>query len=456
MVANVAAVLVAVATGLFVMRGTEGTVPLPLIGLAGLLWLGALMVMRAGVLLIGWVALISFLEPAAADASPAGRVLVWALYVAPVVVMGVRSVFQLDKKSRRSWVDLFPAAFVAYVVLSTLLAPKLSEGQPGNVWKVVFLNVALGVVIYYFLVIGPGATVHRNAVLAALMVGGALQGLLGIVDVAAGWNLWHADSWRGQEGLTRAVSTLANPAVFGIYLGASIVIAVSVLAWGGPRSLRRLAVVTIVLATPALALTLTRGPILATIVVVTLLLALGRTRIVGWLMIGTAVATIALVLPRVQDTPLYQERVTEQQNVGFRLALQHLSIQLAEQKPAFGWGYGSFDTVKNGPTADISGLYAASVKTYTSHDTFLTMLVELGLVGICLFAIPFLVIGTTSVRRLRSGGADAWVRTASVAALGVCVLSAMTFDTRFFSVAIVLPWIFLGLARRPLATGEAA
>src|SRR6188472_914114 len=84
MVANVAAVLVAVATGLFVMRGTEGTVPLPLIGLAGLLWLGALLVMRAGVLLIGWVALISFLEPAAADASPAGRVLVWALYVAPV------------------------------------------------------------------------------------------------------------------------------------------------------------------------------------------------------------------------------------------------------------------------------------------------------------------------------------------------------------------------------------
>ena len=132
------------------------------------------------------------------------------------------------------------------------------------------------------------------------------------------------------------------------------------------------------------------------------------------------------------------------------------AIQLAEQKPALGWGYGSFDTVKNGPNADIEGVYAASVKLYTSHDTFLTMLVELGLVGVCLFAIPFLVVGTTSVRRMRSGGADAWVRSASVAALGVCVLSAMTFDTRFFSVAIVLPWIFLGLARRPLATGEAA
>ena len=86
---------------------------------------------------------------------------------------------------------------------------------------------------------------------------------------------------------------------------------------------------------------------------------------------------------------------------------------------------------------------------FTSHNTYLTMLVELGGIGLLLFASPFVVLAVAGVVRARRPTDDRWLIVAAVVSLGVVALSAMTFDLRFFSFAQVLTWILLALLARP-------
>ena len=85
----------------------------------------------------------------------------------------------------------------------------------------------------------------------------------------------------------------------------------------------------------------------------------------------------------------------------------------------------------------------------TSHDTFLTILVELGLVGVLLYATP-LVVAFAGILRGARERMD-WEVAALVGTVIVYLVSALTFDMRFFSLVPALPWIAAGLARRKAA-----
>ena len=91
-------------------------------------------------------------------------------------------------------------------------------------------RLLLGPCLYYFLVVGPGRVVDTPTILLVLMVGACIQGVLATVESVTHWNLWGSYHWDKISG-TRAVSTFANPAVLGVYLGIGIVIAVAILTW---------------------------------------------------------------------------------------------------------------------------------------------------------------------------------------------------------------------------------
>jgi len=84
----------------------------------------------------------------------------------------------------------------------------------------------------------------------------------------------------------------------------------------------------------------------------------------------------------------------------------------------------------------------------TSHDSFLTILVETGVVGLLIYLAPWGVLLSRSFAAVRAPTPDRWLLLVALALPIVYALSAATFDMRFFSYVQVLPWLALGLARR--------
>ncbi len=448
----VSVVLVGVTAGILAAH-VQNRVPMPLIGLLTLAGLVLVLTMQSRHLFLGWLFLASFLEPTAADVNGLGRALVWALYVGPAAGLLLLTLLRRNHRVPVSALDLAPVGFVVYVFVSIVLTTNLIHTDLRNTLKVVFLNIALGVVVYYFLTVGPGASIGRPTIVRLFLYGGIAQGALAGVDATTGWNVWGSSQWQGVGGVSRATSTLANPAVLGAYLGVTTVIAVAVLVWGGPQSLRRLALVSLVFSVPGLFLTLTRGPILGALLGTVALLIFGRARLLAWGIIAVTVLVIVSVLPAIQRSPLYHQRIAESENVQFRVAIQNLSLHLAAQKPLLGWGYGSFDRVKDRAGVVPASASGQSVLQITSHNTYLTMLVELGGFGLLLYVAPFVVFGLEGFRRVRARGPDSWISAAALTALCVVVITGSTLDYRFFSFALMLPWVFLAILRRPTVAG---
>jgi O-antigen ligase len=370
------------------------------------------------------------------------------LYIVPALLFAVLTVARPSRRLRPQLVDWLPAAYVLYAILSSLLTSNFIVSDPGSAGKAFFTIVVIGPLVYYFLTLGPGFTVPPVKIVAAVMAAGLLQGVFAIVEYFTHWNLWNYTGWQREYGGARATATLANPGVLGIFLGVAIVFAVAILAWNGPRRLRSLAWAVNVVCWPALFMTLTRGPIVATFLVVMALLLVNRgTRVTGVSLIAVGALTLAFFLPAIQRNPLYETRIAQRATVEERSQVRHVGLARAADKPVFGWGYGSFDRVKNASELAVLGLPVQSVLRTTSHDTLVTILVELGAVGLLLFGIPFVVIVWRGFA-INARSPDRWLVVGTLGCIAAVFLNGETLDYRFFSLALVLPFLLLAILRR--------
>jgi len=350
-----------------------------------------------------------------------------------------------------SLVDFLPAAYVVFVLTSIAATSPVIDPSVARSVEVVFLNVALGPCLYYFLVVGPGVAVKTPTILRVLMAGACVEAVLGLIETATAWTPWGTTTGATNGGL-RAVATLENPAILGACLGIGAAIAAAIVAWDGPHSLRRQARLTLVLCIPALFTTLTRGPIVATMMAVLLVLVAGRRRLLAIALIACAALALVVAWPHIRSSSVYEQRIANVDTVLVREQIQRVSLVLWREKPILGWGFGSFDRVKNetdfpyvpGIPGDIYRYAGAN----TSHNTYLTVLVELGLVGLLLLLAPFAVVFTRALARARTVTADRWIVAAASGSLMVAFLTGVTLDYRFFSFVPALPFVMLAILRR--------
>jgi O-antigen ligase len=411
-----------------------------------------LLTISADQLLLGWLFAAPLLQESATK-THLGHALSLALYVAPPVALLLKLVTSRGPRPRREWFDVLPAAYVALLLVS--LAITATKDLKPSTLHLLYQNVALGVLVYYVVAFWRGRLPSALRIAQVLLLAAALQALMAVVEWPTGWNLWHDTGWQGADA--RSIGTLANPAVTGAFIGVGIVVALAVLCWHAPPALHRLALVMLVVGVPGLYATKTRGPILATAIVATLCVLLSaRSRLVALATIAFVALTLGLFWPQIKTSSTYRNRFNESQNVEARLVLQDVSIRLAEKKPFLGWGYGSFDRVKYDVPVHSSGIATAQALQSTSHDTFLTILVEFGAVGLTLFVLPWLPILKRSLAHVRARAPDRWFLVAATASFLVVAFDAATLDFRFFSFAPILLWLFLGLVRRQtgFALGE--
>jgi O-antigen ligase len=420
-------------------------IPLPLLGLAGLAGGLAMFMVGPGRLFVSWLLLAPLLGNSADDSS-VGYALRWSLYLAPALIFIPMTLLDW-RQMRVRWFDLLPGAFVVYVFVVMVMTSDLLRTDTVGTAKAFFQIVAVGAIVYYFLVFGPGRAIDTTRICWALLVGVIIQALLTFVEARTSWNLWNDSSWR--RIASRPVSTLANPGVLGMFLGVGVVVGLAVLAWNGPQSLRRLSIAAVALGVPAVALTLTRGSMLPTVLVgCVIVLTSRRWRLAGLAAVALSVVALVALWPTITSSQVYQDRLADRTNVQGRFLLQDWSLRLAAEKPFTGWGYDSFDRVKNASDFSTHGLPPSFVLESTSHDSYLTVLVEYGSVGFLLLMLPWVVLVIAGIRAVPLHPDEQWVLVASLGALTVVLLTGATLDYRFFSFALMLPWIFLGTIRR--------
>jgi O-antigen ligase len=81
-----------------------------------------------------------------------------------------------------------------------------------------------------------------------------------------------------------------------------------------------------------------------------------------------------------------------------RLPVVLASIEMFQAKPLFGWGYTNFDEYDRQFQGRVGDLVAPE-KDHASHNVYLTILAEQGLVGLGLFLAPLIGLAVLSVKK---------------------------------------------------------
>jgi len=435
----------AVALGVFLgvsVGGAGGTRPLPALGILVIAGAAALLSLTPKALFLAWFAAAPLLQESA-SVSAAGHQLSLALYFAPSLVFAVWTLTRRPDWIRPSFLDVLPLGYFAYVMASLVLSGEASSVTV----KGLYLSLGIGIALYYFFAIGPIGSLTPTNIVGVVLLLTIGEGVMSVIDGLAKWNLWHDTGWQ-QPGQSRAVATLSNPAVLGAFLGMGIVLAVAVLAWNAPGRLRRLAFFALVSGLPGLFFTLTRGPIIGTLAAgLFVLMTQTRTRLIAVALAIVATIVLALSWSSITTSTVYRNRVSNSGNVEVRFMLERWSLKLAEEKPLFGWGYNAFDQAKQsaGFTAQDLQLHGTSS---TSHNSYLTILVNYGILGFLLLAIPWIVIPWRTIKSLPSQSDVPWFTFGALAALFVYVAANNVGDFKYWSFVPAVPWVFLGLLRR--------
>lgn len=344
--------------------------------------------------------------------------------------------------------DLIPGLLLIAAALSLALSSLLPTGWTKmDLVRQLYGNVILPVSCFYVAWLGVEKRFAERwlAMLWATSLG---VSALTAAERIFGWQLWPYPKWQYVD-IGRSVGPLANPAVLGTFLGMVIVSAMAYLIWSREnQSMARLAVVASLAAAPALWFTYARASLLAVLVVVALIAAL-KSEARATLVLVTVLVVVLLIgaWSTVSSADVVSQRFENVSNGQVRILLAAWSIELAMEKPALGWGYGSFDAAKTFARSSIAEIPTSYASSDTSHNTFLTTAVELGLTGILLMWFAWAPAIWRAGRALVTRACTDWRVFALLGIVMVFWINASFIDMRFFSLPVVLGWTALGALR---------
>ncbi len=408
---------------------------------------------RADLLFVGWLAVAPFIQESARE-TQIGWALTNVFYVLPIGVLLIRMLPSNTLARHLRWYDVLPAGYVCFILLSQAMVDSTQLSQPSFYTDILHAGILVGPPLYYICAFGPLQRLSPTHFAGALLSSCSAIAALGIYEHYTHWNLWGQDL---VDDPPRIIVTLSSPGILGAFYGAGIVTAVAILCWNGPQVLRRLSIVTLVLSVPAIFFTYTRAGVIATVVVTAILVATRpRARVIGAALAVLAAFVLFIGWGDISRSSLYQQRASDVANVQGRSVIAKASLELATERPLVGWGYGQFDEAKRNVDIDTGSVSQASLYRYTSHNTYLTILVELGVIGFVLAFLTWLIVVWSTIRRLPTMPYPPWFTHSLLAMIGVVALTALTTDMRFFSFVPGLAWVAVGLLRRGMWSQSAA
>jgi hypothetical protein len=241
--------------------------------------------------------------------------------------------------------------------------------------------------------------------------------------------------WTGVPG-GRAAGVLANPAIFGGVVGMGLLSCLALLAHCNARSKQFLFASVALVLTYGVFVCYTRSAWIS--VAVAILFAQfflgGLWKITTPLMVS-AVVVLGIAWGALAKNEVVQNRVLEKDNVTGRIERIVFSWERFLEQPVLGRGPGSLDQM-------MQQVYQENFDT--SHNTFMTMLVDLGLIRFALFFAVVVRWFTQAARVIRSGLKDQFEGSVAAVMVGfflIWLLSGMNLELNYFPFFIALFWL---------------
>lgn len=224
-------------------------------------------------------------------------------------------------------------------------------------------------------------------------------------------------------GVARTSGTFDDPNIFGTALVTALAVAAAL--WlEDPRWRRPWLVGALPVMLAALAFTFSRGAFLGLAVAVAVLLAGSRVSVAT----KTGIVTVAVLVTALAGTALLSDKFVQDKILGIaddpstmsRVYMWQSSLAMARAYP-LGIGLGEFDRVY--PAFRVAGTYSGLIQ---SHNGYLTLLVELGVLGLVAYA--WFAWRWGSLHRHLMSGRSAAVRALALGAVASAVaIAAQSF-----------------------------
>jgi O-antigen ligase len=180
-------------------------------------------------------------------------------------------------------------------------------------------------------------------------------------------------------------------------------------------------------------MTFTRGAWVSTIIA-TLFVALtfkGHRKILFGSIALCAVVALVL-MPAIRQSSMYTERITSQDEIEGRIYVTRVSLNMFKHHPLFGCGFNNLNYYKSAYRVNLQGINKCLTESH-SHNTFLTILVEMGLVGLLPYLVLLGIVGNSWVRAYRRAGKDSRYLLAATGGCILCYLmTSVIIDMRLF------------------------
>lgn len=191
--------------------------------------------------------------------------------------------------------------------------------------------------------------------------------------------------WRYLEGV-RTVGTFGNPAVYTSTIMFLSLLFFSYAMHSKPSLFRNLLIMLFGLSIFSIVFSFSRDSWLALIIVLIGLTVL-YPRIMLPLLAVLAIIAIIIGGTLFADELIFGvERFSEVSTAEDRIVQIVASLRMIEEKPLFGWGYFNFDYFKESFKTRVG--FIENRSRSTSHNTFLSIFAEMGVIGIFLYMLP--------------------------------------------------------------------
>ena len=250
-------------------------------------------------------------------------------------------------------------------------------------------------------------TAPREAQLKRLMVAfivmSIAQGSVGLMMNFSATRAILPEYWLTSD---RTTGTLRRVAEFSTTLTAAMLLVAHYAFYVRKRLAQIVCFVALLIGSVCLVLSFSRGTWLASIIVALLAIVLYR-RMSPYILIMAVIIVLVLTTNVFADHIAFAaERLNHQSTIDSRLISNYAHLGMIQAKPLLGWGHGNYNRYHLPFVKPVEGVPFRDVNI-SSHNTHLSMAVELGLLGLTLYFMPWLLLlkrSITAYKRLPREG----------------------------------------------------
>jgi O-antigen ligase len=233
----------------------------------------------------------------------------------------------------------------------------------------------------------------------------------------------------------RAAGLVGNPAIYGAVSGIGVLVSLCCLVHSQQQRTRVVLAATIIILLYGIFASYTRSAWVS--VAVALFIAqffmkdLWKRTLPIYAM---GILFLVLGWNALESSPVVASRILNPHNMDFRLAFVPLAWQQFLEKPVLGWGSGALD------------YFGFTYYQDSSHNIFLTLLVDGGLVLFLSFVVVIIYLFSRALRVYRLlPQFERSVLAAMIGSVMIYLLSGMALELRYFGYFNALFWIVVGV-----------